>query len=1548
MLQQAGRRNVFDLVRRIPQTLGELGELSGKEEVADLMVTAGALPQLQHIIASPTSSTDAVLRAALILKNLAKYDPLVDADDSRADAVFSSNILPSLVELLAHKSASVAANAAQALANIALANDTRSDAVVALGAVPKLLALMESSKEDVLQSAVLAVGNICSGTDEHRIVVRASQLQKHGAVMRLAKLLHCKNTEVRIAATRALRLLIAHSEDTLRAHAGELMPGLLNNISKINSHSESDTLLKVELLTLLIALLRADGSTAVAFLALGGLAIVLKILSSKHTPVKLVTACTATMGILVTERAHLTHLISSHKALPKLFALLLHPSDTVRQEILAFLVVISELGDDIKLQMLRAGCIASLVRVLLQPGARETNILHCLSLLDLLTLPRLHETSAVDFCRIIKDSMLSPVLFNLLESESPQIVQQSVCVLRNVYCVATAEVRAMFVDEDGIAFLLSAIAQETDIEMLQPCLETLAYLCDPLPDESPAYMEPIHAAVITQILPHLPTLLDTDKLAAACCWIVESVVKDAEHHADAIATPDNLAAIVNLLATDDEDVVHAALGALIALCIDSSPRRRAIYDLAGGPKVALLLASPSDRCRVAAAECLVLLCTGGESAAGLREKLLEKNIIPSLAVPLTRASDDMLPHVAMFFWVLIQEGGEFQKAAIAAGAIPLLTRFLSVSNNMANWRAAKALASLLEDYSCLYGMVAAGAVPLIVLLLDSHNEDCQRAALECITRLTFSNHIEMAEEAGVVPRLIAMLGRPLEIRAEVIVALAAVRGVRNAKSINAALLAAMHSTENTQICRIAAENLMSCDPGLVPLSLVAAAAKKLVKLLQSSPSDARIVARSIAQCVDSSDKGDAFVEAGLLPLIPNLLRSTDSFVSVWATIITRNLAVDSDARTAALVEAGVGPCLLALLGSSDLHCRLAGLFSISSLVCNGAHINTVLGDPTAALRVLALLDEPIDELLLGACQVLQYAAHNEDARQQLMRQNCVGQLVKLFHSVNVSVVCEASLTLAALAAAHSTTSNASSKHAHQIVEEGAVPALLAALRSRKSKKLTSSTAFALSALTERSFLASNALVDSGALSVLDSMMDSGSHGMQEVGVDVLGTLFQNQDAEKRATALMARNSMKKVLGLLDSSSPEVRQVVALTMWHASKTDAGGHGLLGSHEYFLRLCKKHLRDESSTRTALLQSFANIVRLCPADARGVLRDGGVDLVDMASQLLPILNSEANSDLQLMIDCTTILACLREPVDGRCSTPLLETLLMLLLRVADIADHTDDFLAWALVQPIALLSAADANKEPLYNEGFVAPLARLLDMNSDRTAALILKTFANLGFYGDVTLLVPGLTERLAAMTGPSQMVADAAIVMFQSLQPTVVAPSVVKAPPAAAAAAAAVAANPRRSVSMGQPRILLCCMEDQQSIALWLRDRLQQLGFTAMSPDLRQLTPASLQNLHGVIDQATAVVVCVDAAMVSSEVHRAFVGICLLQKKQVIPVKLQSSFRLVGWLTKLAADDASVLCFEQERQRALSLDGLVQVLQGKPLSSNLVRRSSLVAH
>jgi hypothetical protein len=408
--------------------------------------------------------------------------------------------------------------------------------------------------------------------------------------------------------------------------------------------------------------------------------------------------------------------------------------------------------------------------------------------------------------------------------------------------------------------------------------------------------------------------------------------------------------------------------------------------------------------------------------------------------------------------------------------------------------------------------------------------------------------------------------------------------------------------------------------------------------------------------------------------------------------------------------------------------------------------------------------------------------------------------------------------------------------------------------------------------------------------------------------------------------------------LLDSASPDVRQVVALTMWHASKTEAGGQGLLGSLGHFLRLCKKHLSDDTHTRTALLQSFANIVRLCPADARGMLRSDAAEVVDMATGLLPALNLNADSDLQLMVDCATIVACLVELPTVRATNTTLETLLVLLLRVADVSDHSDDFLAWAVVHPIALLSAIDANQEPMYNEGFVAPLARLLDVKSERTTALILKTFTNLGFYGDVTLLVPGLTERLTAMTGSSELVADAAIVMFQSLQPTAAPASLAKSPTMSGGAAAEGGQTAvRRPSKLAQQRVLLCCMDDQQTFCLWLRDRLQQLGFTAMSPDLRSLTPAALHNLREVIDGASSVVVCVDTNMLASEVHRAFVGMCFVQKKQVIPVKLSAALRLSGsafvcvcvcvlyviWLMAFASFLPSTSCSHNVQGRTCSL-------------------------
>lgn len=750
-------------------------------------------------------------------------------------------------------------------------------------------------------------------------------------------------------------------------------------------------------------------------------------------------------------------------------------------------------------------------------------------------------------------------------------------------------------------------------------------------------------------------------------------------------------------------------------------------------------------------------------------------------------------------------------------------------------------------------------------MLDSSSDDCRRAAIECIGKLTFSNHIEAAEEAGVVPRLINLLSNPsTDTRMDVVGALAAIRNVQTAPTINAALLSTMHAATSPDLTRKCAEHLLAGDTAMTSPNIMLSAARKLIKLLSGPPEDSRGVVRSIAQCIDGSAKADAFVQAGLVAVLPSLLRSPDSFVRVWSSIMVRNLVVDDDMRGWAVIEAGVGPQLMAMVASADMHSQLAALFTIPPLVGSVGNASDVIGDGEALGKIVSLLSSTIDEVLVGACQTVQCLAHHTATSSKLVALGCTASLIRLFSSPNVSVVCEAALALSSLA-------NSEQKaHTSTIVSEGAVPALVQALKSRRSSKVTSSTAFALSVLTERSHVASNAVVDAGVLSVLDSMLDSASLGMQELGADVFGTLFRNQDAEKRARSLLARNSMLKILNLLDSSSVDVRSVAALSMWHASKTEAGAMGLLSGAAQFVELFTK--QDDETLQHLLVQVFANMLRYAD-ELRGSMRGLAGPVLAMAEVLW-----EKATDPMLRLDSLCVIINLRASELPWTDT-LMEQLLSLMNHVLATMEG-DEFLAWAVVQPVALLAYTDSNKAALFEGGLVPPLVRLMDCGSDRVTSMILKALASLSSCGDVCEQVPGLRDRLVAVTAPPAWVADAAIILYRKVN-----------------------TNRRQSVSSSlassmNKRVMLTCPEAQETFVLWLRDRLQQLGYTVLVPDLRSLTTPALGKLQAAIDQCSTVIVCVDPSVLRSEPHRIFMDMCLTLHKTVVPIKRAESFELQG--------------------------------------------------
>eukprot|EP00047_Mylnosiga_fluctuans_P013792 m.33371 g.33371 ORF g.33371 m.33371 type:complete len:1577 (-) comp5097_c0_seq1:1134-5864(-) len=1506
-------QNVDALIKKIPASLGELVKVSAVHDNIDVLIRCGILEVLP--VALQSEHADILEKALTILKHISKYDPLLDADDSQAHAVFSSTPLPTILALLGHKSAAVAAQAALVVAAMANLSDDRSDVLIEHGILMSLLSMLGHTKTDVQIAAALALASFCTGRDQERVSARATQLFRLGLIPKFTRMLDLKSVEMREAAARAL-LCAALVEEAREVSYPEIIPSLLRVFS---GASDSEVQLKITIVSTLLVFVQASPISLNAFASFGGFSAVAQAMVRKKVTPQLMASCAGLLQSAASSQMGVKDLTGNTKLFQKVLNLLLQPIESLRQTIMNFLVAIATQEDEMRLELVKAGTIQFVARMLFSAGVREDLLLAGLKLLELLASPRLYSSNKVDLSKIVASSELVPSLMVLLSANTTvDILKHAVCVLRNICCVSDESIRDAIANSEALRLLLN-IVHGDQLAVVSPAIEALGYLWD-AGTVGNEIIEEARSEIAHVVLPLAKTLLEYEEVSAACARLLECMGKHSDAYANAVVSQaDLLKTLVLLLGCESESVVYAVAGALIEIGAQSNTRRAAIYEAGGGPKVALILAHPSDRCRMRAAVCLAVLCTGGETSAGLRHRLVERNIFASMAEPLGEVEGDYTAHVSLFFWVLIREGGDYQKAAVAAGAIPLLTRYLQSANMVANWRSAKALAILLGDYSCLYGIISAGSVAAVVSLLSSPHGDVQRAAIDCVQNLSFSNHIEAAEDAGVVQELTALLIHPnFDTRIAAINALGAIRTQANSLKINSAILSMMHSWQDRKLVTAAAECLLSSDPQAIQPGLLQAAAKKLLDIVMSTPSERRSLIKLIAQCIDSSAKSDAFMAAGLIPYLPALLKSNDNLTKIWTSIAVRNIVVDSETRLKAVIDAGVGPLLHAMMLTDDLHCQLAGLFTIPPLLATGLNIVDVLGQVKAIENIVNLLQSTVSEILVGACQTIQIMANNADTRKALVAQKCTSALIRLFSSGVVSVVCEAALALATLASSNDATS------AQAMIEEGAVPALIEALKAKSNKKVTCSTAFALTALAEKSDVAGNAVVDSGALSILDSMMENASYGMQEAGVDMLGSLFHNRDAENRARTLLARNSMAKVLRLLKSSSAEVRNVVALTMWHASKTEVGAVSLTSSLPIFLDLLKRFPSD-TTLQPILVQIFANLLRF----GGDRVRESLVAAADVVQPLVAVVQGTltAKSDVGITLDCLTVSMNVNDLYVAACSANDLDTVAILAEKLCG-NDLKEDVDAASILSIILQLSYCHANRRAIAGSSLVPILDRFLEFNNERLSTLVLRTLTNLCFSCNLLELLPDFADRLASIKSPLENVVYASVLHYALV------------PRERRNSATSLAATMNK-------RVAVVFADQSRELGLRLRDMLQQSGSHVITPNVSgAITPALLKELRQAVDMCGAFVVCADPELLGMEGAR--IMMCMAAgdpTRIVVPVRASKTFQPQTWQAALAVAGISP-CFE-EQNFTIAFDALRTILAGKPVTAFAGRKASLAA-
>jgi hypothetical protein len=344
----------------------------------------------------------------------------------------------------------------------------------------------------------------------------------------------------------------------------------------------------------------------------------------------------------------------------------------------------------------------------------------------------------------------------------------------------------------------------------------------------------------------------------------------------------------------------------------------------------------------------------------------------------------------------------------------------------------------------------------------------------------------------------------------------------------------------------------------------------------------------------------------------------------------------------------------------------------------------------------------------------------------------------------------------------------------------------------------------------------------------------------------------------------------------------VRQVVTLTMCHASKSEVGALGLQANLPIFEDLLQKHPGDEI-LMPALVQIFASIARYGGDKVRDILRAAKDNIAAAVAKVNATVTME--SDFALALDCLTVNISLANVYSDASAPASMSTLATMIGRVfAPNSNVLAD--APAVLLLTLLVSYAESNKVALVASGILPALARQIETGSDKVKILALKIFSNVCFICNLSELVPELATVLPKVTSPHEAMSSA-IVVLHSFTP-----------------------RERRKASgssLGGPsfdQIMLVHSDFGRSVAHRLEEPMQQAGVSVIVPTLGNITHLMLSTLHDAVDFCGAMVLHADNELQRSELVLVLANMFRAQRKAVIPVKSVKGYALFGYVIALS--------------------------------------------
>eukprot|EP00727_Mastigamoeba_balamuthi_P007836 m51a1_g3673 putative importin alpha (546) ;mRNA; f:281546-283840 len=198
------------------QAAWALGNIAGDSAVyRDYVLSAGVMQPLLQLLAS-TTNTSVLRNATWTLSNLCRGKPQPAFDSVRP-------ALPTLLRLMAHSDAEVAADACWAMSYLSDGAAEKVTAIIEAGAVPQLVQLLLHPSLSVQTPALRTVGNIVTGDDSATQAVINS-----GALNSLATLLTNSKRGIKKEACWAISNITAGTRKQIQSVIeAQLIPVLL-------------------------------------------------------------------------------------------------------------------------------------------------------------------------------------------------------------------------------------------------------------------------------------------------------------------------------------------------------------------------------------------------------------------------------------------------------------------------------------------------------------------------------------------------------------------------------------------------------------------------------------------------------------------------------------------------------------------------------------------------------------------------------------------------------------------------------------------------------------------------------------------------------------------------------------------------------------------------------------------------------------------------------------------------------------------------------------------------------------------------------------------------------------------------------------------------------------------------------------------------------------------------------------------------------------------------------------------------------------------------